>query len=113
MRLFAKQHATTYAGRGALFMLGGVVMGTAVGLLTAPQSGDRTRRHLIRGAEDAKDHVAELYDGVTAKVDDVRRGVAGTFATGKKYITKTTRELLGDPPGRQNPIRRLINTLRG
>ncbi len=113
MRLFAKHPAPTYGGRGVLLMLGGVVMGTAVGLLTAPQSGERTRRHLVRGAEDAKAQVADLYDGVTAKVDDLRRGAADTFALGKEYIDKTTRGLLGGHPERRNPIRRLISTIRG
>ena len=88
-------------------------MGTAVGVLTAPQAGARTRRHLVRGAEEAKARVVDLYDDVTAKVDDLRRGVAGTVTLGKKYIDKTSRALLGDPPRRQNPIRRLIHRLRG
>jgi len=113
MRLFAEDPEPNYTGRGVLLMLGGVVMGTAVGLLTAPQSGERTRRHLVRGAADAKEHVAELYNDVTDKVDDLRRGMAETCAVGKKYIDHTRRELLGGSPGRQTFVRRMINTLRG
>lgn len=113
MRLFAEHPEPNYTGRGVLLMLGGVVMGTAVGLLTAPQSGERTRRRLVRGAEDAKAHVAELYNDVTDKVDDVRRGMAETCAVGKKYIDNTRRELCGGSLGRQNLVRRMISTLRG
>ncbi len=113
MRLFAAQRETINVGRGVLFMLGGVVMGTAVGLLAAPQSGTRTRRHLVRGAEEAKVQVADLCDDVTTKVADLGRGVAGTVAVAKNYLDKRSRELLGNPPRRQNPIRRLIHRLRG
>jgi len=113
MRLFAEHPETTHAGRGVLLMLGGVVMGTAVGLLTAPRSGERTRRHLVRRAEDAKEHVAELYDDVTDKVDDLRRGVAATCAVGKTHIDNTRRKLLGGPPGGPNPLSCLIQRLRG
>ena len=113
MRLFAEHPEPSYPGRGVLLLLGGVVMGTAVGLLTAPQSGERTRRHLVRGAADAKEHVAELYTDVTDKVDDLRRGMAETCAVGRKFIDNTRRELLGGSPGRQNVVRRMITALRG
>jgi YtxH-like protein len=113
MRPVAEHPESNHAGRGVLLMLGGVVMGAAVGLLTAPQSGERTRRQIVRKAEDARVQVAELYDDVTEKVEDLRRGVSGKFAVGKEYIDKTRRELLAGPSGLRNPLSRLINTLRG
>jgi hypothetical protein len=113
MRPFAERPETTHAGRGVLLMLGGVVVGAAVGLLTAPQSGERTRRRLVRRAEEAKAQMADLYDDVTDKVDALRRGVAATCAVGQTYLAHTRRELLGGPPRRQNPFSRLVHRLRG
>jgi YtxH-like protein len=113
MRPVAEYPETYHAGRGVLLMLGGVMMGAAVGLLTAPQSGERTWRQIVRKAEDAKDQVAELYDDVSEKVEDLRRVVWGKFAVGKEYIDKTRRELFAGPSGLKNPLNRLINSLRG
>jgi hypothetical protein len=113
MRRVPEHQATTRAGLGVLLMLGGVAIGAAVGLLTAPRSGERTRRQIARNAEDARDRVAELYDDVTEKVEDVRRGVTGKLAGGKTYIDITKRGLLTGAPGFPNPFRRLINTFGG
>jgi|MudIll2142460700_1097286.scaffolds.fasta_scaffold00476_9 gas vesicle protein len=113
MRPVAEHPETTHAGWGLLLMLGGVVMGAAVGLLTAPQSGERTRRHIVRTAEDAKEQVTEVYNDVTEKVEDLRRGVTGKVAVAKQYLDKTTRGLLAGPPRISNPLSRLIHTLRG
>jgi len=109
----AEHPEMNHAGRGVLLMLGGVVMGATVGLLTAPQSGERTRRQIVRKAEDARDQVAELYDDVTEKVEELQRGMTGIFAVGKEYIDKARGELLAPSPGFKNPLSRLINTLRG
>ena len=113
MRLFAERPETTQAGRGVLLMLGGVVVGAAVGLLTAPRSGERTRRHLVRQAEDAKEQVAELYGDVTDKVEDLRRGVTGKLAVGKQFLDETQRTLRAGLPGLPTPLSRLFHTLRG
>ena len=42
----------------------GAILGASVALLTAPQSGKRTRRKIVRVVEDARD-----------RADDVRRQV--------------------------------------
>jgi hypothetical protein len=113
MRPVAEYPETTHAGWGLLLMLGGVVMGAAVGLLTAPQSGERTRRHIVRTAEDAKERVTEVYNDVTEKVEDLRRGVTGKIGVAKQYLDTTTRGLFAGPPRISNPLSRLIHTLRG
>ena len=113
MRHVAEHTEMNHAGRGVLFLLGGVVMGAAVGLLTAPRSGERTRRHLVRAAEDVKDQAAEVYDDMTERIEDLRRGAAQKFEASKKYLNAKRPGLLNRPSGLTNPLYRLINALRG
>ena len=113
MRHVAEQTEMNHAGRGVLFLLGGVVLGAAVGLLTAPRSGERTRRQLVRAAEDVTEQAAAVYDDVTEKLEDLRRGVTQKFEAGKKYLDAKRPGLLHRPPGLTNPLHRLITALRG
>lgn len=56
-----------------LSFLAGLVLGAAIGagvaLLTAPQSGKRTRRQLKRAADGVRESASERWDGFA---DDVR-----------------------------------------
>ena len=53
----------------------GAILGASVALLTAPQSGKRTRRHIVRAVEAARDEGADNWDDVTGQVRRmVRRG---------------------------------------
>jgi hypothetical protein len=113
MRSGAEHPTTNHAGRDVLLMLGGVVIGAAVGLLTAPQSGERTRRHIVRVARDAKEQMVEWCGDVTDKVEDLRGGVTGKFAAAKQCLDKTRRMHLAGVDGLPNPLSRLIHTLRG
>jgi hypothetical protein len=113
MRHGAERSEMNHGGRGVLLLLGGVVMGAAVGLLTAPRSGERTRRQLLRTAEDVKDQAAEVYDDVTERLEDLRRGVTQKFEAGKKYLDTKKPGLLNRPSGLTNPLHRLINAFRG
>jgi gas vesicle protein len=56
------------SGVGPLLL--GLVLGTGIALLFAPQSGAETRRMIRRKAEDAKDAVADVVDEVAATVTD-------------------------------------------
>jgi gas vesicle protein len=62
----------------------GAVIGAGVALLTAPQSGRRTRRRLRRAAVDLKDTASDRWDELAqdmkVKVDDAVRGARGRFA---------------------------------
>jgi len=86
MRPAAEHRETNHTGRGVLLLLGGVVMGAAVGLLTAPHSGERTRRRIVRKAEDVKDLATNMYANLAESVEGLRRGVTRQFEAGKKYI---------------------------
>ncbi|MFO7893614.1 MAG: YtxH domain-containing protein [Longimicrobiales bacterium] len=50
----------------------GVAVGAGLALLLAPQSGRRTRRALVRSAEDVADSAVERWDDVT---DELRAAV--------------------------------------
>jgi hypothetical protein len=113
MRHVAEHTVVNPAGRGGLLLLGGIVMGAAVGLLTAPRSGERTRRQLVRTAEDLKDQAAKIYGDVTEKLEDLRKGATQKFEDGKKYLDTQRPGFLPRPPGLTNPLNRLINALRG
>ncbi len=47
---------------GGMTFVAGLLVGTGVGIIVAPQSGARTRRHLRMLAEDMKDRAGELGD---------------------------------------------------
>ncbi len=67
------------SGVGVLTFLIGVAVGAGVALLTAPQSGQRTRRQLVRKAEDAQSYLEdlgeELVDRGRELMDRARSGV--------------------------------------
>jgi len=52
-------------------LVGGVI-GAAVALLVAPQSGKRTRRQLMKAASTARDSAGERWEDLT---DDMRSAV--------------------------------------
>jgi len=53
-------------------LLIGAVLGASIALLAAPQSGERTRRRLVRAAEGVRDSAADRGDSLT---DDVQAAV--------------------------------------
>ena len=59
----------------------GVGIGTAVGLLYAPQSGRQTRKLISRAAEDGVDFVA-------ARSREIRRQAEDAFDRGKHFATR-------------------------
>ena len=53
----------------------GVAAGAAVALIYAPQSGERTRRQLRRGLEDAGDYLRDAADSISESAERyVKRG---------------------------------------
>lgn len=58
----------------AVFFIG-VTAGAAVALICAPQSGERTRRQLRRGLEDAGDYIKDAADTLSNQAEKyVKRG---------------------------------------
>lgn len=59
-------------------LLVGAFIGASVALLTAPQSGRKTRRRIVRAADDvrttATDQLEEIADEVKGRVDEAIRG---------------------------------------
>ncbi|MCD8185391.1 MAG: YtxH domain-containing protein [Rikenellaceae bacterium] len=56
--------------KGILCVLGGVVLGAAVALLYAPESGTKTRRRIKRFVEDEKDRLMDVYEDVQDRLED-------------------------------------------
>lgn len=67
---------------GLVAFFSGVMIGLGAGLLTAPQSGDRTRRQLQNRAMDVQED-AEIL------VKDTKDKVSGWVDKGKKFIAKS------------------------
>ncbi|MDX1411752.1 MAG: YtxH domain-containing protein [Nitrospirales bacterium] len=66
---------------GGLALITGIVLGTGLGMLLAPQSGARTRRHLRNMVEDATERVGEFADDAKDTMNDV-------VERGKKFVVK-------------------------
>lgn len=82
-----------------LSFLIGAAVGGGIALLTAPQSGGRTRKQLKRMAGDVKENVEDYYDEMkdrtldaTKKVQDLyqetKRTVESKLDTAKKDFSK-------------------------
>ncbi len=107
----ADHNGANHSGHGLFVMLGGVAIGTAVGLLTAPQSGQRTWRQIRRKVEDLKDQAVDLRDGVVNKVEEMRKSTARQMDMSRKYVGKRTNALFASLSGLQKPLKSLRRTL--
>ncbi len=70
---------TRYVMFGGLAFITGIVLGTAMGILMAPQSGTRTRRKLRNFAEDAGERMTEF-------TEDARDAVDNIMERGKRFV---------------------------
>lgn len=70
---------TRYVMLAGLSLIVGVVLGTGLGLLMAPQSGSRTRRQLKNMMEDASERAGEL-------AEDAKEAVTGMVERSKKFV---------------------------
>jgi gas vesicle protein len=60
-------------------MLLGAVIGASMALLTAPQSGRKTRKRLVRAVSSARENAVDRWDDLSDEVQDAVRA-------GKKRI---------------------------
>ena len=67
-----------------IMFFSGLMLGMATGVLLAPQSGTRTRRHLRSMVEDASERANEW-------VGDAREAVNEVMDRGKKIVKKPSR----------------------
>lgn len=84
------------AVRDALLVVGGALIGAAVALLYAPQSGDRTRKQIVRKVEDVKEQAADLGDDILDKVEDLRKNVSRQIEEGKDFVGEKKDVLLSN-----------------
>ena len=70
---------TRYVLFGGLAFITGVILGTGMGILMAPQSGTRTRRKLKNFAEDAGERVSEFTEDARGVVDNL-------MERGKRFV---------------------------
>lgn len=55
----------------AMLMVAGGIVGAGIALLLAPQSGERTRRDLMRGAKRVKSRAEEAVDDLSVNISDL------------------------------------------
>lgn len=70
---------TRYIMFAGLALLTGIVLGTGLGLLLAPQSGYRTRRQLRNMVEDAGECVTEF-------AEDAKESMTDMMERGKRFV---------------------------
>lgn len=76
-----EQHLTTFLTGLVL----GAVIGAGAALLSAPESGRRTRRKLARAAEDVRDNTQDRFEDFA---DDVRVKVDDAVKTARKKLNR-------------------------
>ncbi len=81
-----EESAIQDVARDVLLILGGALIGAAIALLYAPQSGERTRRQIGRKVEDAKHKAQDVGDDVLSKAEDLRQHVAKQVDEGLDYV---------------------------
>lgn|SRR5579871_6273734 len=93
----------TRAGDRTTFFLLGAAVGATVALLTAPASGARTRRRLLRKGEQAADYLIdagkdlvdrcdELYQRSGELMDDATRELSGKYRALHEYSKQALHE---------------------
>ncbi len=64
----------------------GAVIGAAVALLTAPNSGKETRDAIADGARKLKDKVCDSYDDAKEMIAEKKELIAAAYEAGKQAI---------------------------
>jgi gas vesicle protein len=76
-----------------LAILGGAVVGAALALLYAPQSGRRTRQKLRDLAEDAEDRMRDLADKAGTCLEGAEHKGAEWLQKGQDFVDEKKRQM--------------------
>ncbi len=93
MRIGNYESSDSTAGTAITFLLIGLGVGAAIGLLLAPKTGRQLRKDLRRSYDDALETAAEWSDEAKDRLDEVvEKG--GNFADDLRARTKPLSDLL-------------------
>ncbi len=67
----------------------GVAAGAVVALLYAPQPGDRTRKQLKRGLEDATDRIQNTAEDISSKAEHYGKQAERVIRRGREVVDET------------------------
>lgn len=70
----------------------GVGAGSAIALLYAPQPGDRTRKQLKRGLEDATERFQETAEDLGSKAEKYSKQAEKVIRRGKDVVDDTVKQ---------------------
>ena len=95
-----------------LGVLGGVAVGALMGVLFAPEKGDKTRKKIMEKsnnyADELKDKLDSLLGTVTSKVDKMRKEGESFFAEGKSKFQEAKndgQDLLAEGKAKYNEVK--------
>jgi gas vesicle protein len=95
------------AVRDSLLVVGGAMIGAAVALLYAPQSGEKTRKQIVRKCEDVKDDASEFGDELLEKAEHFRERVAKRIDAGKDLVGEAKEKVMENIRGIEDRIKSL------
>jgi gas vesicle protein len=78
-------------GEGLLMMLAGATIGAAIALLFAPQTGQKTRKQIVRYGKKAGGRAQEFVSEIAESIDDV---LGDVMELGEEGIVKGKAEIL-------------------
>jgi len=93
MRIGNNESSDGTTGTAITFLLIGLGVGAAIGLLLAPKTGRQLRKDLRRSYDDALETAAEWTDEAKERLDEVV-GKGGDFADELRSRTKPLSDLL-------------------
>lgn len=74
-------------GRGLLAFLSGAALGAVIGILYAPDKGEKTRKVIVKKSKDFKDAVTERLEDLVESAEEIvdeLKDTAADFVQGRK-----------------------------